>query len=84
MTINDYPIEIESYNSAGIRSEARVLGITHMREVERHGEGDQRIMVFALLRSDGCEIRVVDTNGDPVWEENDPTGFAELTEEATS
>lgn len=78
----EYCIEIAEYPSIGIRVEARKLGITHMREVARAGEGDHRVILFALPLKEGGEIRALDTNGDPLWEEEDPAAFAEGLEEA--
>jgi hypothetical protein len=40
------------------------------------GNGDNRIRVFQV-----GTVRVMDTNADPVWEEADPQGFAEVLEE---
>lgn len=81
-----YDIEIAEFNSAGIRAEAESLGITHMRSIgggyaEGHdGEADYYVGFYALPHPKGWEFRVANTNGDPVWEEADEAGFAELAE----
>jgi hypothetical protein len=81
-----YNIGIAEFNSTGIRSEAEALGITHMRSIgggyaEGHeGEADYYVGFYALPHPNGQEFRVANTNGDPVWEEADPQGFAELAE----
>lgn len=83
----DYPIEIAEYNSAGIRAEAAAYGATHMREIGRgHSDGDDdnpnsRVIFFELAVRDGLTVRVADTNGDPVWEEDDGATFSRLAEE---
>lgn len=77
-----YDIAIADFNSAGIRAVARELGITHMRLLGISGEGDHRVGFYALPHPRrGWEIRVANTNGDPVWEEEDAQEFAELAEE---
>lgn len=79
-----YDIEIAEFNSAGIRAEAKIHGITHMREIvggyiEGHeGEADWYVGFYALLHPKGWEFRVADTNADPVWEESDAEEFANL------
>lgn len=81
-----YDIEIAEFNSAGIRAEAKALGITHMRSVgggyvEGHeGEADYYVGFYALPHPYGWEYRVANTNGDPVWEGPEGAGFAELAE----
>ena len=81
-----YNIEIAEFNSAGIKAEAKALGITHMREigggyVEGHeGEADWYVGFYALPHPKGWEFRVANTNADPVWEEADEQAFAELAE----
>lgn len=70
--------------SLGIAKFARDNGITadQISLVEILGEGENQIKVYKLPLpgSDGCTQRVAETNGDPVWEENDPAAFAELLE----
>lgn len=72
-----YEIEIAEFNSAGIRAEAAKHGITHMRYLG----GNNEIGIYALPLQNGAEIRVANTNGDPVWEEADTQEFAKLLEE---
>jgi hypothetical protein len=81
-----YPIEIADFNSADIQVNADALGATHMREVGRgYSDGnlynpDSLVVFYAIPDKDGSEWRVANTNGDPVWEEQDPAVFAELAE----
>lgn len=76
----EYPIEIAKYNSAGIRAEAKSAGITHMREVAAgRDERGNAATVFALPTREGWEVRVLDTNADPVWEEADRADFLAAT-----
>jgi len=81
----EYPIVIEDYNSSGIRDLSKSIGATHMRKIGsgfcsgHDGEADYHVSFFAFLHPrEGWEIRVADTNGDPVWEEEDQQGFLEL------
>jgi len=76
-----YDIEIETFNSAGIRAEARRSGITHMRHVGAGFCAGARVEFYALKHPKFGEFRVADTNGDPVWEECDAQAFADLAEE---
>lgn len=83
--MNKYYIEISEFNSAGIRAEAKRLGITHMRRLGggHAGGGDRAddyVGFYALPHQSGWEFRVANTNGDPVWEEEDMQAFAELAE----
>lgn len=79
-----YDVEIAEYNSADIRYEGAQVGATHMRLIGEgyhlgRQEADAKVRFFAIPGPHG-EFRVADTNGDPVWENNDPQGFAELAE----
>lgn len=65
----DYPVDLADESTRvglGIKSEpgasrARVLG---------QGDHDgARATLYALPTADGYEVRVLDTNGNPVWEE---------------
>ena len=81
MTNEDYPIEIAEHNSAGIREIAAKAGATHMRKIASGSMGEPA--TYATLYAMPCnegEIRVLDTNGDPVWEDEDATAFAETLE----
>ena len=87
-----YDIEISESSSSGIQTAAEALGVTHMREVDSGyarnvdadgestidttGEPDSLVTLYEL--SNGT--RVLQTNADPVWEEED--GFRELAESA--
>lgn len=87
-----YNIEIAEFNSSNIRHVAEIAGVTHMREVasgyargvDENGEatidntGKPDAMVTLYELSNG--VLVINTNGDPVWEEED--GFRELAESA--
>jgi len=69
-------INIENLNSAGIVAEARKAGISTVTKLGDNGKsGDARVTIYKL-----GDVRVADTNGDPVWEESDSATFAELLE----
>ena len=74
MTSNE--ISIEDINSIGIAVEAREAGITTVTKLGDNGKtGDARVTVYQL-----GDVRVADTNGDPVWEEACRATFADLLE----
>ena len=74
MTSNE--ISIADINSGGIAREARKAGITTATQLGDNGKsGDARVTVYQL-----GDLRVANTNGDPVWEESDHAAFAELLE----
>lgn len=74
--MNSEIISIENLNSIGIAVEARKAGITTVTKLGDNGKsGDARVTVYQL-----GDVRVADTNGDPVWEESDHAAFAELLE----
>lgn len=82
-----YDIEIAEFNSAGIRAEAaRHKMATHMRMIGggyasgHEGQADYYVGFYAIPDRLGREVRVANTNGDPVWEETDPQAFADLAE----
>ena len=69
-------INIENLNSTGIVAEARKAGISTVTKLGDNGKsGDARVTIYQL-----GDVRVADTNGDPVWEESDSATFAELLE----
>lgn len=69
-------IKINEINSIGITSEMRRIGITTATQLGDNGKtGDARVIIYRINN-----VRVADTNGDPVWEESDLTEFAELLE----
>ncbi|HPU86623.1 MAG TPA: hypothetical protein PLE60_14945 [Candidatus Latescibacteria bacterium] len=69
-------INIDDINSAGIRAEARKAGISTVTKLGTNGKtGDANVTIYQL-----GDVRVADTNGDPVWEESDSATFAELLE----
>lgn len=69
-------INIENLNSAGIVAEARKACISTVTKLGDNGKsGDARVTIYQL-----GDVRVADTNGDPVWEESDSATFAELLE----
>ena len=69
-------INIENLNSAGIVAEARKAGISTVTKLGTNGKtGDAKVTIYRL-----GDVRVADTNGDPIWEESDPSGFSELLE----
>jgi hypothetical protein len=74
--MNSEIIDINDLNSAGIVAEARKAGISTVTKLGDNGKsGDARVTVYQL-----GDVRVADTNGDPVWEESDSATFAELLE----
>ena len=74
--MNPEIISIENLNSAGIVAEARKAGISTVTKLGTNGKtGDAKVTIYRL-----GDVRVADTNGDPVWEESDPSSFAELLE----
>ena len=74
--MNSEIINVEDINSVGIAVEAREAGITTVTKLGDNGKsGDARVTVYQL-----GDVRVADTNGDPVWEESDHATFAELLE----
>jgi len=67
-------MNIDQINSIGIAIAARESGITSATVLGTNGKsGDARITVYQI-----GDVRVADTNGDPVWEESDRAAFAEL------
>ena len=69
-------ISIADINSIGIAVEARKAGITTVTKLGDNGKsGDAQVTVYQL-----GDVRVADTNGDPIWEESDLAAFAELLE----
>ena len=63
-------IDVASINSAGIRRQAARLGLSEIEEIGSAGAGDGRVTLYRL-----GDVHVATTNGDPVWEEDDPAGF---------
>lgn len=84
--ISGYDIPIDEFNSAGIRAVAAKLQTTHMRKIGggylagHEGQADYFVGFYALPEVDGTEVWVANTNGDPVWEFDDPQAFADLAE----
>ena len=69
-------IDISSINSRGIYRQAKIDGIETVTHLGDNGKtGDARVTVYQL-----GDVRVADTNGDPVWEESDHAAFNELLE----
>ena len=69
-------ISTENINSIGIAVEARKAGITTIIKLGDNGKtGDALVTVYQF-----GDVRVADTNGDPIWEESDHAVFAELLE----
>jgi hypothetical protein len=72
-------ISINDINSAGITAQAKIDGITEVTLLGTHdhpdhpGSNDWRIRIY-----DFGGVKVADTNGDPVWEENCPNTWLEL------
>lgn len=69
-------ISIDNLNSAGIVTEARKAGLDTVTKLGTNGKtGDAKVTIYRL-----GDVRVADTNGDPIWEESDHSGFSELLE----
>ena len=69
---------ISEINSSYIQHEAALQGVTHARYVGEAGEGENHITVWELTGLDGYTFRVANTNGLPIWEEDDMQEFAEM------
>lgn len=65
-------INIEDINSVGIRAQARRDGIKSVAILAE----SENVTVYQY-----GDVRVADTNGDPIWEESDPIGFADILKE---
>lgn len=80
--INIMKISIEDINSAGIKAQAKIDGIKEITLLgtfdhpDHQGSNDWRIRIY-----DFGGVKVADTNGDPVWEESDPSAWASMMEE---
>lgn len=81
-------VNIENLNSIGITVEMRRIGATDAELIgSGHSDGDPNnpnslVTFYAITNpANGFEFRVADTNGDPVWEEEDMGAFAELAED---
>jgi len=73
-------ININEINSIGIQAQGRIDGITEVELIGTNGKtGDAKFTAYWL-----GGVRVIETNGDPVWEEQDPCAFAEMMEEILS
>lgn len=72
-------IDVDDINSAAIRQQAKLDGISTVQLLETYGAGDDKVDIYQF-----GEVRVADTNGDPVWEEQDTTAFSELIDWAKS
>ena len=72
-------ISIDDINSSGIRYEAERMGVTTATIIGRgeavEGNGNSHCTFYRV-----GDVRVAQTNGDPVWEESMPEDFAELAE----
>ena len=75
-------VRVGDLNSIGIAGAARAAGCEHVALVGEYehpdhpGSKDWSIRLYFV--GDVC---VADTNGDPVWEQDDPAAFAELLAE---
>ena len=74
-------IHISKINSAGIVYEASEAGLSTVDFIGEfhhpgHPAGDWSIRLYEVNG-----VRVIDTNADPMWEEDDPAAFAALLEE---
>ena len=78
----DTIVLVGDLNSIGIAGAARAAGCEYVTLIgvydhpDHPGNSDWRIRLYEFNG-----IRVADTNGDPVWEEDDYTAFAALLDE---
>lgn len=68
-------MSIDEITSLGIRKEMERQGVSHADLLGTTGAGDSRIAIYQI-----GGVRVAETNGEPVWEESDPEGFAAAAE----
>jgi hypothetical protein len=83
--MEQYNIKIEELTSFGIKIEAMALGAIVARRIasgESTPEYGPSAMatLYGILLPNGEETRVLDTNGDPVWEKNDQREFPQTLE----
>ena len=70
-------ISINEINSCGIQAQGKIDGITEVILIGTNGKsGDDKTTAYYF-----GGVRVIDTNGDPIWEESDPEAFAAMMEE---
>ena len=70
-------ISINEINSAALQSQGKIDAITEVTLIGTNGKsGDDNATAYYF-----GGVRVIDTNGDPIWEESDPEAFAALMEE---
>ena len=73
-------ISINEISSAAIQAQGKIDGITEVELIGTNGKtGDEKFTAYWF-----GGVRVIDTNGDPVWEDQDPCAFAEMMEEIES
>jgi hypothetical protein len=73
-------ININEINSIGIQAQGRIDGITEVELIGTNGKtGDAKFTAYWF-----GGVRVIETNGEPVWEEQDPCAFAEMMGEILS
>ena len=69
-------IDIRRINSRGISRQANIEGIAFATLLGHNGKcGDARVTIYQL-----GDVRVANTNGDPIWEEQCLATFSELLE----
>ena len=75
-------VSIDSVNSVSIQDEYRAAHCNHadffgeFRHPAHLDSQDWCITLYSV-----CDALVLSTNGDPVWQEGDPEGFAALVSE---
>ena len=70
-------ISINVINSNGIQAQGKIDGITEVELIGTNGKtGDAKTTAYWF-----GGVRVIDTNGDPIWEEQDPEAFAAMMDE---
>ncbi|MFZ4536881.1 hypothetical protein [Propionivibrio sp.] len=70
-------IQIEYISSRVIQAQGRIDGITEVELIGTNGKTADAMTTAYWFGG----TRVIDTNGDPIWEEQDPCAFAAMMEE---
>lgn len=74
-------IHISKIDSAGIVSEAKAAGCETVTLLGTYDHPDHPAGAWSIRLYEVNGVRVIDTNGDPIWEEDDPYLFARELEE---
>ena len=80
LPLSNQPIQTMNIQASDLRpvlkAQAAKDGISEVTILGSAGEADNRITAYQF-----GDVRVIDTNGDPVWEEQDPEAFGELLQQ---